>query len=601
MVDYNSTWTVDNPLSGSSPQERWAVVQDRNVAVGNASFSLRYYHQYSESVSYRIFYGDIGLNTKPALAITRFGQSNSTALTRDSATIWADTNSKWSLDENLQGVSGERWNLTPTKGNFSRSGNFSFDYAHQYLLTMLTDPPSVGSITPMSGWQNAGTVIKIMANSSRNDYSFLNWSGDGAGHYSGPDRSAQVTMNEPITETAHFQAAVNVVIVTSNGTQSVSVDNETFTLNYSAYWSTNSTHTITAKSGSTCGYTIGPLVTCQWKFKAWYATNGTRLSSNNALELRADKTRTIVGVWERDYFNIVMICVGLALIASLVVLLTRRKHHRHPLIEPTIPSHREASELRYSMGAFTDVGKVRSNNEDSILAMELLSSFESRSRSSILCAVADGVGGSQKGEMASRLALQTLAEKGAKFLLGSGRGEIGDALRSAIEAVNEAVIKYGMEHSESEGMATTIVASLIDGGTVYIANAGDSRAYLINRGQIKQLTRDDSQVQEAVDSGKITPEQARHYPGRNIITKAVGGATDIELSISNLSLAPGDRILLCSDGLWEPLGDAEIQKITLESSNPQSACEKLVSLANERGGKDNSSVIIVEAQKEMAK
>jgi protein phosphatase len=232
--------------------------------------------------------------------------------------------------------------------------------------------------------------------------------------------------------------------------------------------------------------------------------------------------------------------------------------------------------------------------------MELLSSFESKSRSSILCAVADGVGGSQKGEIASRLALQTLAEKSAKLLLETGHGEIGDALRSAIEAVNNAVVKYGIEHSESEEMATTIVASLIDSGTAYVAHAGDSRAYLINRAQIKQLTRDDSEVQEAVDAGKITPEQARHHPGRNIITKALGGAPDIEVSVSRFSLAPGDRILLCSDGLWEPLGDAEIQKITLESK-PQSACEKLVSLANERGGKDNSSVIIVAVERGMAK
>jgi protein phosphatase len=242
----------------------------------------------------------------------------------------------------------------------------------------------------------------------------------------------------------------------------------------------------------------------------------------------------------------------------------------------------------------TDVGKVRSNNEDSILTMELSGSFGSSSRSSILCAVADGVGGSQKGEVASKLALQTLAEKALGFMISSGGVGLGEALRSAIKAVNEAVVKYGMEHSESEGMATTIVASVIVGGTAYVAHAGDSRAYLINRGEIKQLTKDDSQVQEWVDAGKISADQARHYPGRNVITRAVGAATDIEITVSSFSLAPADHIVLCSDGLWEPLSDAEIQKIVLESSNPQSACERLVSLANERGGKDNASVVIVE-------
>lgn len=257
--------------------------------------------------------------------------------------------------------------------------------------------------------------------------------------------------------------------------------------------------------------------------------------------------------------------------------------------------------MKYLLGAFTDTGKVRSNNEDSILAIELSTSFESKPRSSILCAVADGVGGSQKGEIASRIALQTLAEKSPKLLLGSGHEEIGDAFKSAIEAVNEAVCKYGTEHPESEGLATTIVASLIDSDTAWIAHAGDSRAYLINKAQIKQLTRDDSEVQEAVDAGLISLEQARSHPSRNIITNALGGAPDIEVSIAYFSIAAGDRVLLCSDGLWEPLRDLEIQKITLGSSNPQTACEKLVSLANERGGKDNSSVIIIEALTEMAK
>ena len=257
--------------------------------------------------------------------------------------------------------------------------------------------------------------------------------------------------------------------------------------------------------------------------------------------------------------------------------------------------------MKYLLGAFTDTGKVRSNNEDSILAIELSTSFESKPRSSILCAVADGVGGSQKGEIASRIALQTLAENSAKLLLGSSHEEIGGAFKSAIEAVNEAVLKYGTEHPESEGLATTIVASLIDSDTAWIAHAGDSRAYLMNEAQIKQLTRDDSEVQEAVDAGEITPEQARNHPSRNFITKALGGALDIEVSVSSFPLAPGDRVLLCSDGLWEPLRDSDIQKVTLESSNPQTACEKLVSLANERGGKDNSSVIIIEIEAEMEK
>jgi protein phosphatase len=318
------------------------------------------------------------------------------------------------------------------------------------------------------------------------------------------------------------------------------------------------------------------------------------------LQVTADKQQTIIGVWEKNYFQIMIPIAVLAIITAIIILLIRkpRKQKRPELEGPTRKPPSEVSGLKYRLGFLTDVGKVRSNNEDSILAMELLSMFESKTNSSVLSAVADGVGGSQKGEVASRLALQTLAAKAPAFMIGSGRAELESALRTAIESANESVIKYGMEHTESEGLATTIVASVIDSGVMCIAHAGDSRAYLINRGEIKQLTKDDSQVQELVDSGQLTAEQARHYPGRNVITRAVGAATDIEVSTSSLQLAPGDYIMLCSDGLWEPLTDAEIQKIVLESPNPQSACEQLVALANQRGGKDNASIVIVEVQSE---
>jgi protein phosphatase len=225
--------------------------------------------------------------------------------------------------------------------------------------------------------------------------------------------------------------------------------------------------------------------------------------------------------------------------------------------------------------------------------MEILSSFDSKPASSFLCAVADGVGGSQKGEVASKLALQTLAVRASEFLLGPARKEISRALGTSIEHANEVLVNYGMSHSESEGLATTIVASIIDGKTAYLAHAGDSRAYLINRAEVKQLTKDHSQVQEFVDAGKIKPEQARHYPGRNVITRAVGAATDIEVSTSSVPVSHGDQLLLCTDGLWEPVTDVEMQKIVLES-DPQKACSKLVSLANERGGKDNATIVIVQ-------
>ena len=138
-----------------------------------------------------------------------------------------------------------------------------------------------------------------------------------------------------------------------------------------------------------------------------------------------------------------------------------RKRSRHSPNAPTVVPHRETSGLQYVWGTCTDVGRVRSNNEDSVLAMEILSSFESRSASNVLCAIADGVGGNQKGEVASKLALQILAAKVSTSMIGRTETELSEILRTAVEEANEAVVKYGMEHSESEGMATTIVAALI--------------------------------------------------------------------------------------------------------------------------------------------
>ncbi len=363
----------------------------------------------------------------------------------------------------------------------------------------------------------------------------------------------------------------------------------------------NSTHTINALSGSACGLKIGPINTCEWKFKGWYSPDGILISNSNPLQLTAERTTTIVGVWEKSYLNLEILAICLIVIASVTLFLVRRSRKRSahsPNAPPAVP-HRETSGLQYVWGTCTDVGRARSNNEDSVLSIEIMSSFESRSTSTFLCAIADGVGGNQKGEVASKLALQTLAAKVSTSMIKRGETELSRILKSAVEEANEAIVKYGTEHSESEGMATTIVVALIHRNTACVAHVGDSRAYLINRAEIKQLTKDDSQVQELIDAAKLTPEQARHFPGRNIITKAVGAAVDIEVSTSSLSLAPGDRILLCSDGLWGAVTDTEIQKITFDLPTPQLACNKLVSLANERGGKDNISVVIVETQKKM--
>jgi len=261
---------------------------------------------------------------------------------------------------------------------------------------------------------------------------------------------------------------------------------------------------------------------------------------------------------------------------------------------PVGPRPTGPSGLTYRVGSLSDIGRSRTNNEDAILTLELKSSFESISSAAILSAVADGVGGSQKGEVASRLALATLVAHAASLLIRPDPKNKAEILKASVEAANQDVVKYGMAHRESEGLASTLVASLIDGDTAYLANVGDSRAYLVNRGEIKQLTKDHSQVQELVDAGQISSDQSRHFAGRNIITRAVGASTDIQVDTQVVHLSPGDRILLCTDGLWEPVTDEEIHRIVMQSSNPQVACQELVGLANQRGGKDNISLIIAE-------
>jgi serine/threonine protein phosphatase PrpC len=295
-------------------------------------------------------------------------------------------------------------------------------------------------------------------------------------------------------------------------------------------------------------------------------------------------------------FNLyVPIVGGLVLVAAAFYLSKRTKTRQRPIMVP--PPVREIyREQWYRVGFLSDTGRVRTNNEDAVLTLETLSSFESGRRSRILCAVADGVGGSNKGEVASKLTMQTIA-RCAEWMVQTKSLNIGSSLKSTVESANEAVVNYALEHPESEGMASTIVAAIIDGDVVYIAHAGDSRAYLINRDSVKRLTRDHSQVQELVDAGRITPEQALSYPGRNVITRAVGAATDLNVEMDQpLTLAPVDALLLCTDGLWDVVREPEMQQIVLATNDPQGACKQLVALANNRGGKDNISVVIVQCQ-----
>jgi protein phosphatase len=401
-------------------------------------------------------------------------------------------------------------------------------------------------------------------------------------------------MNGPINITAHFAQFAGVTILSSNGNGSLSVDNASpIPFNESGYvpdWHVNSTHTIQALSDEGCGFSLGPFHGCVYQFQEWLVNGATPVSgvSGDTYAFKVSgKTTRITAVYLKEYSNLEIAAVLTIVIVAAVLYLWPKK--KPPSSQLTVTRG-----LSYQYGCLTDVGKIRSHNEDSVIAMEISATFSSKPTSALLCAVADGVGGARKGEVASTLAIQTVT---AEVLRRVGSvADIGQALTSSIEAANEAVVNYGMEHRESEGLATTIVASILDSGTAYVAHVGDSRAYLLNSTGIRQLTKDHSQVQELIDANQLTLEQARQDPRRNVITRAVGGATDIQVSLTKNSFAPGDRILLCSDGLWGLVSDTEILQIVLQSNNPQSACNQLVYLANQREGRDNISVIIVEAK-----
>jgi PPM family protein phosphatase len=252
------------------------------------------------------------------------------------------------------------------------------------------------------------------------------------------------------------------------------------------------------------------------------------------------------------------------------------------------------SGLRISADAQSDVGRKRKGNEDALCLND-----EQR-----LYVVADGMGGHAAGEVASRVAVDAIAE----FVeLTGGNQEItwpfglddtisyeGNRLKTAVRHANTRVIEATRESAEYEGMATTVAAVLVDGDIANLAHVGDSRIYLWNGESIEQLTRDHSWVNEQIENGAISPEQARSHPLRNVVTRALGGRADLVVDIQSRRMAPGDMLLLCSDGLTTMIPDDGIARILRESDGDVArATTALVSEANERGGEDNITVVLL--------
>jgi protein phosphatase len=172
--------------------------------------------------------------------------------------------------------------------------------------------------------------------------------------------------------------------------------------------------------------------------------------------------------------------------------------------------------------------------------------------------------------------------------------QYGDRLREAVEHSSEVIVRYGREHSDARGLGSTLTAALIIDGQAYIANVGDSRTYLLRDDMLQRITRDHSLVARLVEAGQIEPEEVYDHPNRNLIYRSLGaGKADVEVDVFTEALRPGDVLLLCSDGLWEMVRDPELERVLLEERDLERACELLVQRANENGGEDNITAVLV--------
>jgi protein phosphatase len=249
------------------------------------------------------------------------------------------------------------------------------------------------------------------------------------------------------------------------------------------------------------------------------------------------------------------------------------------------------------VGRASDVGLVRSHNEDASLVMESVVEGDQVVETVGLFVVADGMGGHQAGEVASALAARIVASYVMQDVYipylrqtahQADQPSLTEALQQAVEAANQAV------HEQVPGSGTTLTCALLINSRAYLAHVGDSRAYLYYNQELKQITRDHSYVDKLVELGQISPEAAAIHPQRNVLYRAVGQGDQLEIDIHMLDLPRGGRLLLCSDGLWGMLSDDIIQAVLASARSPQDACQELIAAANEAGGRDNITALVVE-------
>ena len=235
----------------------------------------------------------------------------------------------------------------------------------------------------------------------------------------------------------------------------------------------------------------------------------------------------------------------------------------------------------------TDPGLVRKQNQDYYLLQRL-------GGHDLMAVVCDGMGGARSGNVASRLAAEVFTEELQRgYRPGMSQEQADYLLRTAVSIANTAVYENGQLNPDMKGMGTTLVAVLILGKRAYFANVGDSRGYLMNRQGIQRVTVDHSLVELMVQRGELSSEQAKTYPGKNFITRAVGTEQSVECDLYTAALRPGACILLCSDGLTNHLADQELLFEVIHGVNKQDCCQRLLGIAKDRGAPDNVTAVLV--------
>jgi protein phosphatase len=239
--------------------------------------------------------------------------------------------------------------------------------------------------------------------------------------------------------------------------------------------------------------------------------------------------------------------------------------------------------LKLRAAGYTDVGLVRSSNEDAYLVADPI------------FAVADGMGGHLAGEVASGTTIDTLREFASAIAKDD---DPGAALVETARAANRAVYEKAAGDPSYTRMGTTLTAAIARDGRLSIAHVGDSRAYLFRKGKLEQLTQDHTLVAEYVRHGRMSEEEAKVHPSRSIITRALGVEPDIPIDTVTLGLQPGDRIVLCSDGLYSMISDEEIATILASTEDTEAVARQLVDAANQAGGEDNTTVIVIDVEED---